>query len=82
MSFRGFFVVWTKKLESVLLIGHEKWENFIKEKIAGKKIGEAQAEIQSIEGLNDVKVKSNFVWVNSVPSDPERVKVDISSAEE
>ena len=50
--------------------------------LAGKKIGEAQAEIQSIEGLNDVKVKSNFVWVNSVPSDPERVKVDISSAEE
>ena len=73
---------YTARLKTVVEIGPKVDETQIKEKIAGKKIGEAQAEIQSIEGLNDVKVKSNFVWVNSVPSDPERVKVDISSAEE
>jgi hypothetical protein len=73
---------YTARLKTVVEVGPKVDEVKIKEKIAGKKIGEAQAEIQSIEGLNDVRVKSNFFWVNSVPTDTERIKVDISSAEE
>jgi hypothetical protein len=48
------------------------------DKALGKKIGEVQSLVKSINGVNEVKVQTSYFWVTSVPDDPNKVSYDIS----
>lgn len=47
----------------------------IKEQVKGKRFGDIQALITSIEGVNDVEVKFSYFWVVTVPNDVNKIDV-------
>ncbi len=57
-------------------IGPEINEDNVKNEVKGKRFGEVQSSLQSIEGVQDVSVKFSFPWVTSVPSDTNKVKIE------
>ena len=50
----------------------------LKEKIKGKKSGEVRSLISSTEGVQNVDVKFSFFWVNSVPKDSKKIKIEFT----
>lgn len=48
----------------------------IKEAVKGKKAGEIQTELKRIEGVNDVETKFAPFWVNTVPNDTKKIKIE------
>ena len=53
-------------------------ETEIKEKVAGKRFGDIQAQLTQIEGVNDVQVKFSYFWVRTVPNDLNKIKVEFN----
>lgn len=47
-------------------------------KIKGKKSGEVRSLVESIEGVESVDVKFSFFWVNSVPNDDNKIKINFT----
>lgn len=72
----------TAKLKTVYKTGPKVSQTEVLEKSKGRKIGEVQSLIKSINGVNDVKVDPSFFWVHSVPNDPNRISIDIKIDEE
>lgn len=56
-------------------IGPKIEEDKIKEESKGKRFGEVQSKIESIEGVNNVDIKFSFFWVSSVPNDTNKITV-------
>lgn len=73
---------YTARLKTVAETGLKIDEQGLLKNVLGKKIGEARARIEEQEGIVDVKVKSNFFWVNSVPNDANRVKIKVTIKED
>lgn len=48
----------------------------IKNQVKGKKFGEIQSSLKSIDGVNDVDVKFSFFWVRTVPNNIDKIKIE------
>ena len=70
----------TAQLKSTVEIGPKITEDMIKEKSLGKKVGEVQSKLKSINGVTEVKVDTSFFWVRSVPDDESRLKIEIKQS--
>jgi hypothetical protein len=66
------------KLKTSAKIGPEISETSILETAKGKKVGEVKALVKDMSSnITEVNPESNFPWVSSVPSDPNKVEVKI-----
>ena len=68
----------TAKLKSVAKTGPRVTEQMVSEKSLGKKIGEVQSMLKSINGVADVKIDTSYFWVTSIPGDPNKVQIEIT----
>lgn len=57
-------------------IGPNIKDSEVKEQAKGKRYGEVQSQIESIQGVRDVDVKFWPFWVTSVPNDVKKVNVE------
>jgi len=48
----------------------------IKDIAKGKRYGEIQSSIESIQGVDDVDIKFSPFWVSAAPNDPEKITVE------
>ncbi len=48
----------------------------IKEQVKGQKYGEIQADLKSIDGINDADTKFWPFWVQTVPNDTNKIKIE------
>ncbi|MBQ3306047.1 hypothetical protein IJH02_01250 [Candidatus Saccharibacteria bacterium] len=71
----------TAKLKTTVQTGPKITEEDILEKVKGKKTGEVQTLIKSINGVSSVKVDTSFFWVTSVPTDPNKIQIDLKVEE-
>ena len=69
------------KLKSTVFIGPEITEDMVYEKALGKKTGEVQTAIKSINGVSEVNVKTSYFWVYKIPDDKSKVHIDVSLVE-
>ena len=72
---------YTAKLKSSTKSGPKVNEEDIMEKSKGKKVGEVQSLLKSINGVSSVKVDTSFPWVNFVPDDPNKITIDLKVEE-
>lgn len=63
-------------------IGPKIDENDIKEQSRGKKFGEIQQDIESIQGVESVDVNFFPFWVSTVPNDIAKIKVEFKIDEQ
>lgn len=72
---------YTAKLKTSFKFGPEITEESIMNKVSGRKIGEAQSQLKSIRGVSTVDISSPYFWVSSIPSDPNKIKIDLKVEE-
>lgn len=70
------------KLKATYRTGPKITEEDVLNKVKGKRLGEVQTMIKSIKGVKEVKVKSSYFWVVSVPEDPNKISIELTSADE
>lgn len=71
----------TAKLKSSTQTGPKVTEEDVLEKAKGKKIGEVQSLLKSINGVSSVKISTSVPWVNSVPNDPNKITIELKVEE-
>lgn len=69
------------RLKSTTQTGPSVTEEEILEKSKGRKIGEVQSLLKSINGVSSVKIDKSFFWVNSVPDDPNKIEIELKVEE-
>lgn len=57
-------------------IGPKIDEDEVKENARGKRYGDIQQSLQQIDGVRDVDVKFSFFWVNKVPNNTDKIKIE------
>lgn len=72
---------YTAKLKSSTETGPKVSEEDILEKSKGKKNGEVQSILKSINGVSSVKITPSFPWVSSVPNDPNKITIELKVEE-
>ncbi len=72
---------YTAKLKSSTQTGPKVTEEDILEKSKGKKVGEVQSLLKSINGVSSVNIKTSFFWVNKVPNDPNKITIELKVEE-
>ncbi|MBR2586835.1 hypothetical protein IKE71_00455 [Candidatus Saccharibacteria bacterium] len=74
--------VYSAKLKTTYKVGPEISETEILEKIQGEKIGRLEPILKdAFSGVSSVKTEKSYFWVNSVPSAPNKVKVELTVEE-
>lgn len=83
-----FFERWTEtdgkfsaKLKSTTQSGPKVTEQDVLEKSKGRKIGEVQTLLKSINGVSTVTVQPSYFWVRSVPNDENRITIELKVEE-
>lgn len=71
----------TARLKTVVETGPIVTEEIIMEKAKGRKIGEVQSLLRSINGISSVEITPSFFWVNSVPNDTNKVTIELKTEE-
>lgn len=69
------------KLKTTTQIGPKVTEEEVMEKVKGKKVGEVQTLIKSINGVSSVNVETSFFWVRKVPTDENKVTIELKVEE-
>lgn len=59
-------------------VGPKVSDDDIKRRTKGKRFGDIQADLKSIQGVNGVDVKFSPFWVNTVPNDESRITVQFN----
>lgn len=72
---------YTAKLKCSTKSGPKVNEEDILEKSKGKKVGEVQSILKSINGVSSVNVKTSFPWVSFVPDDPNKITIELKVEE-
>ncbi|MBR3220564.1 hypothetical protein IKF76_01730 [Candidatus Saccharibacteria bacterium] len=72
---------YTAKLKTTIQSGPKVTEQDILEKSRGRKIGEVQTLLKSINGVSSVTVKPSYFWVRSVPNDDNRITIELTVEE-
>lgn len=65
----------TLNLEATAQVGPQVKDADIKKRVAGKKFGDIQSDLKTIQGIDDVEVKLSPFWVSKVPEDAEKITV-------
>ena len=65
------------KLKASYLTGPELSVSSIVELIKGKGLGDAQTTLKDINGVTEVKMNASFPWVMSIPSDTNKITVNL-----
>lgn len=68
----------TAKLKGAVSTGPRVTEQMVSDRALGKKIGEVQTMLKSINGVSSVDIDTSYFWVSSVPSDANKVKIEIT----
>ena len=68
---------YTGRLKTSYAVGPKVTENDIVEIIKGKGIGDAQHDLKNITGVVSVSIDTSYPWVNSIPSDTNKITVNI-----
>ena len=68
---------YTARLKATTKVGPTVTEAEILEKAKGRKIGELQSQLKSINGVSSCKVDPNFFWVTTIPDDANRITVNL-----
>ena len=50
----------------------------VAEKSYGVKVGKVKSILTSINGVGDVNIDTSYFWVTSIPSDPNKVEINIT----
>ena len=66
----------TATLAATAQVGPQISDNDIKRRVEGKKFGEIQSDLKSIQGVQDVEVHFSPFWVNTVPNDANKIDVE------
>ena len=53
-------------------------EENIVEKAKGRKIGEVQSLLRSINGVSSVNITPSFFWVRTIPNDNSKITVELT----
>ncbi len=69
------------RLKTTVETGPTVTEETILEKVKGKKTGEVQSLLRSINGVSSVNIQTSYFWVWSVPTDPNRITIDLTVEE-
>lgn len=69
-------------LVSTAKIGPKIEDDKVKELAKGKRFGEIQSSLESIQGVDSVDVKFWPFWVSSAPNDPNKITVEFNLNEE
>lgn len=65
----------TVNVSATAQVGPQVKDEDIKKRVAGKRFGEIQSDLSSIQGIDDVDVKFWPFWVNTVPEDGKKIDV-------
>lgn len=68
----------TAKLKSTVKTGPRVTPEMVAEKSYGEKVGRVKSMLTSINGVADVNIDTSYFWVTSIPSDPNKVEIDIT----
>ncbi len=68
----------TSRLKTVIKVGPTVTEEDIRERAKGRKIGEVQSLLRSINGVSSVEIKPSYFWVRSVPNDDNKITVELT----
>lgn len=68
----------TAKIKTTTETGPKITETDIMEKSKGRKVGEVQSLIKSINGVSTVDIEVPYFWVRSIPDDPNKISIDLS----
>ncbi len=66
------------RLKTVVKTGPTVTEETILDKSKGRKIGEVQSLLRSINGVSSVDIAPSYFWVRSVPNDPNKVTIELT----
>lgn len=66
------------RLKTVIKTGPTVTEESIVEKSKGRKIGEVQSLLRSINGVSSVNISPSFFWVRTVPNDDSKITVELT----
>lgn len=66
----------TASLSATTQVGPQISDADVKKRVAGKKFGDIQADLKSIQGVEDVEVHLWPFWVSKVPNDPSKIDVE------
>ncbi len=66
------------KLKSTVKTGPRVTPEMVAEKSYGEKVGRVKSMLTSINGVADVNIDTSYFWVTSIPSDPNKVEIDIT----
>lgn len=66
------------RLKTNIKIGPTVTEENIIERAKGRKIGELQSLLRSINGVSSVNVTPSYFWVRTIPNDPAKITVDLT----
>lgn len=66
----------TASLSATTQVGPQINDADVKKRVAGKKFGDIQTDLKSIQGIQDVEVQFWPFWVSKVPNDPSKVDVE------
>ena len=66
------------RLKTVIKTGPTVTEENIVEKAKGRKIGEVQSLLRSINGVSSVNITPSFFWVRTIPNDNSKITVELT----
>ena len=69
---------YTAKLKSNAKIGPLVTPEMVSEKILGQKVGQVRTMLTSINGVTDIEIQRSYFWVTSIPSNPNKVEIEIT----
>lgn len=73
---------YSAKLKTTYKVGPEISETEILEKIQGEKIGRLEPVLKdAFSGVSSVKTEKSYFWVNSVPSDVNKIHIELTVEE-
>ena len=73
---------YSAKLKTTYKAGPEISETEILDKIRGEKIGRIEPILKdAFSGISSVKTAKSYFWVNSIPSDENKVKIELTVEE-
>ena len=69
------------KLKSYVKTGPRVTDEMVREKSLGKKIGEVKSILGSTNGISKLNIETSYFWVSSIPSDTNKVEIEIKNEE-
>lgn len=72
---------YSARLKTTVSTGPEITQEEILEKVKGQRIGDARSLLNSIEGVSDVQITTSFFWVSSIPSDANKITINLINEE-